>query len=64
MSRENRVDSIDIIKGIIIIGVVFFHTHFYHLHAAPWWITALMVNAPFFFMSGLFFKDFRIPGGV
>lgn len=30
MSKENRIASIDIIKGITIIGVVFFHTHFYH----------------------------------
>ena len=47
---NGRIDYIDIIKGITIWGVVWFHT--YH----PDWLTALLVNSIFFFLSGIFFK--------
>lgn len=47
---NNRIDYIDLIKGVTIWGVVWFHT--YH----PNWLTALLVNSVFFFLSGLFFK--------
>ena len=47
---NKRVDYIDLIKGVTIWGVVWFHT--YH----PEWLTALLVNSIFFFLSGFFFK--------
>ena len=47
---NKRVDYVDIIKGIVIFGVVWVHT------ACPNWLTALLVNSIFFFLSGIFFK--------
>lgn len=47
---NKRVDYIDLIKGLTIWGVVWFHTA--HLT----WLTALLVNSTFFFLSGFFFK--------
>jgi len=45
-----RIDYIDLIKGITIIGVVWVHTN------CPEWLTAILVNSIFFFLSGIFFK--------
>lgn len=48
-----RVDYIDIIKGGVIFLVVWVHT------SHPNWVTPLLVNSIFFFLSGIFFK--RMP---
>lgn len=47
---KNRIDYIDTIKGVVIFGVVWVHT------AHPNWLTPLLVNTIFFFLSGIFFK--------
>lgn len=47
---SKRIDYIDVIKGVTIWLVVWFHT------AHPWWLTVLLVNSIFFFLSGFFFK--------
>ena len=47
---EKRIDYIDTIKGVVIFGVVWVHT------AHPNWLTPLLVNTIFFFLSGIFFK--------
>lgn len=50
---NKRVDYIDIIKGIVIFGVIWVHTDH------PSWLGPLLVNSIFFFLSGIFFK--RMP---
>lgn len=47
---SKRIDYIDVIKGLTIFGVVWVHT------ICPQWLTALLVNFIFFFLSGFFFK--------
>ena len=47
---SKRIDYIDVIKGLTILVVVWFHT------SHPEWLTALLVNSIFFFLSGFFFK--------
>lgn len=47
---NKRVNYIDLIKGLTIWAVVWFHT------AHPEWLTAALVNSVFFFLSGFFFK--------
>lgn len=47
---NGRIDYIDVIKGVTIWAVVWFHT------SHPSWLTALLVNSIFFFLSGFFFK--------
>lgn len=47
---SKRIDYIDLIKGVTIWLVVWFHT------SHPQWLTALLVNSIFFFLSGFFFK--------
>lgn len=47
---NNRIDYIDLIKGLTIWGVVWFHS----VH--PAWLSAWLVNSIFFFLSGFFFK--------
>lgn len=46
---EKRVDYIDVIKGIMIFGVVWVHT------SCPRWLIAILVNSIFFLLSGIFF---------
>ena len=45
-----RVDYIDLIKGFTILGVVWVHTYCYS------WLTPILVNSIFFFLSGFFFR--------
>ena len=47
---KTRVDYIDFIKGLTIFGVVWVHTCHYD------WLTPILVNSIFFFLSGFFFK--------
>ena len=47
---KTRVDYIDLIKGLTIFGVVWVHTGHYD------WLTPLLVNSIFFFLSGFFFR--------
>lgn len=47
---NKRVDYIDVIKGFVIFLVIWVHT------ACPNWLTPLLVNSIFFFLSGIFFK--------
>lgn len=47
---NKRVDYIDIIKGVVIFLVVWVHT------SHPNWVSPLLVNSIFFFLSGIFFK--------
>ena len=47
---HKRIDYIDVIKGLTIFGVVWVHTVY------PQWLTPLLVNSIFFFLSGFFFK--------
>lgn len=50
LSTKTRIDYIDAIKGIVIFGVVWVHT------SHPDWLTPILVNSIFFFLSGIFFK--------
>lgn len=50
LSTKKRIDYIDAIKGIVIFGVVWVHT------SHPDWLTPILVNSIFFFLSGIFFK--------
>ena len=52
---SKRIDYIDLIKGIAIIGVVWSHT----VH--PQWYNVTYINALFFFLSGFFFKEEPFP---
>ena len=45
-----RIDYIDLIKGLTIFGVIWVHTCHYD------WLTPILVNSIFFFLSGFFFK--------
>lgn len=47
---KTRVDYIDLIKGLTIFGVIWVHT------CCPEWLTPLLVNSIFFFLSGIFFS--------
>lgn len=47
---SKRIDYIDLIKGLTIWVVVWYHT------AHPSWLTATLVNSVFFFLSGYFFR--------
>ena len=49
-SPSKRIDYIDLVKGIAIIGVVWSHT----IH--PQWYNVTYINALFFFLSGFFSK--------
>ena len=55
LSRTKRIDYIDLVKGIAIIGVVWSHT----VH--PQWYNVSYINALFFFLSGFFFKEEPFP---
>lgn len=48
---KRHIDYIDLLKGVSIFGVVWFHSL-----KCPDWLTATVVNSIFFFMSGIFFK--------
>ena len=48
-TNKQRVDYIDLIKGITIFGVIWVHTCHFD------WLTAILVNSIFFFLSGFFF---------
>lgn len=48
---KTRIDSIDLLKGIAIIGIVWKHTY------APQWCNLINISALFFILSGIFFKD-------
>ena len=50
LSTKKRIDYLDAIKGIVIFGVVWVHT------SHPDWLTPILVNSIFFFLSGIFFK--------
>ena len=50
-NTSNRIAYIDLLKGIAIIGVVWFHSNI-----PPSWLTAFLVNSIFFFISGCFFN--------
>lgn len=54
-TSSKRIDYIDLIKGIAIIGVVWSHT----VH--PQWYNVTYINALFFFLSGFFFKEEPFP---
>ena len=54
-SPSKRIDYIDLVKGIAIIGVVWSHT----VH--PQWYNVTYINALFFFLSGFFFKEEPFP---
>lgn len=54
-SNTKRIDYIDLIKGVAIIGVVWSHT----VH--PQWYNVSYINALFFFLSGFFFKEEPFP---
>ena len=47
---KTRIDYIDLIKGITIFGVVWVHTACYT------WLSPILVNSIFFFLSGIFFR--------
>ena len=47
---KTRVDYIDLIKGITIFGVIWVHTCHFN------WLTPILVNSIFFFLSGFFFR--------
>ena len=48
---QKRIDSIDLFKGIAILGIVWKHT--FH----PQWCDLIHISALFFILSGIFFKD-------
>ena len=47
---KTRVDYIDLIKGLTIFGVIWVHTCHFD------WLTSILVNSIFFFLSGFFFR--------
>lgn len=49
--NTSRILWIDLLKGLTIIGVIFIHAS-----GSPDWWKPSHVNAPFFFMAGMFFK--------
>ena len=51
-----RIDYIDLLKGLTMFGVVWFHSI-----GHPEWLTAMLVNSTFFFLSGMFFKRESFP---
>lgn len=55
-TRTARIDYVDLIKGVTMFGVVWFHSI-----ACPDWLTATIVNSIFFFLSGIFFKTGHFP---
>lgn len=50
ISESNRVDFVDLIKGLVITLVVWVHTTHFD------WLDPTLVNSTFFFLSGIFFK--------
>lgn len=51
LPTQKRIDSIDLFKGIAILGIVWKHT--FH----PQWCDLIHISALFFILSGIFFKD-------
>ena len=51
VKTQSRIIWIDLLKGLTIIGVIFVHA----IGHPSWWHPS-HVNAPFFFMAGMFFK--------
>lgn len=49
---KKHIDYIDLLKGVSIFGVVWLHSI-----ACFDWLTAMLVNSTFFFLSGIFFKS-------
>ena len=50
-TTRKRIDSIDLFKGMAIVGIVWKHT--FH----PQWCDLVHISALFFILSGIFFKD-------
>lgn len=50
-THKKRIDSIDLLKGLAIVGIVWKHT----VH--PHWCDLILISAIFFILSGTFFKD-------
>lgn len=50
---KHRIGYIDLVKGWVIFLVIWVHTD------SPSWVTSNFVNAFFFFVSGLFFKEYE-----